>query len=136
MKRQVLRSHENQKSERINKNTENVRKESSQSRKVKILPRTKNQDRFVSYSALDDKMDSTPFSRFRNENNKIEEKVQSPTIPFVTTSSSPQTSVTSTIPTRNTFKGFTTEEIQAKEFKPVEGNSIILYTYKNVVYCE
>ena len=122
MKRQVFRNHAHYKPERTNKNAENLEVESIQSQKFNSFPRSKNQDRFVVYSATNDKVNSMPFSKLENVFKEQKNKIESPIVPFSTTSISPQTSVSTTIPRTNAFKGFSSEEMKPKNFKFIEGS--------------
>ena len=131
MKRQVFRNHEHNKPERANKNTENIGVESIQSQKFNSFPRSKNQDSFVAYSADNDEMNSMPFSKLENVFNKQKNKIESPIVPFTTTSTSPKTSVSSTIPSTNTFKGFSSEEMKPKNFKFIEGKYFTIFNCKH-----
>ena len=132
MKRQVFRNRAFHKPERTNRNTENVGVESTQSQKVNSIPRSTNQDPFVAYSATNDKVNSMPFSKLENIINEQKNKIESPIVPFTTTSTTPQISVSSTIPSTNTFKGFSSEEIKPKDFKFIEGSSFTIFTCKQL----
>ena len=84
----------------------------------------------MAYSAKNDKINSMPFSKPENVFNEQKSKIESPIVPFTTTSTSPQTSVSSTIPSTNSFKGFSSEEIKPKNFKFIEGSHFAIFTGK------
>ena len=63
-----------------------------------------------------------PTSSVRKIDNKPKYKLASPTATISTTPSSPQISVTSTIPRRDMFKGFSSDGMKTKDFKPIDGN--------------
>ena len=114
------------------KKSETSDTELKQSQKIVNHQRSTSQEMLDIRSEMNDNLRSMPTSSVRKIDNEPKYKPASPTSTISTTPTSPQSFVPSNIPSRHKLKGFSSDGIRTKDFKPSEGN----YFYEFMIEIE
>ena len=117
-----LRKRQHYTQKKSTKKSENSNIELRQSQIMNNHPRSTSQEMFDIRSDMNDNLHSMPSTSVRKIDGKPKYKPASPTTTISTKSSSPKIFIPSNIPSRHMLKGFSSDGIKNKDFKPIEGS--------------
>ena len=98
-----------------------VKMESSKPQELDRFPHLKNKESYDTQFKFNEKLELSPFLSARKTDTKPKLELTSSAIPFSTTARSPQTSsLTTTIPSFDKFKSFSSDGVKPQDVKSVE----------------